>query len=559
VAGGDGAAAAVLARRRELERLQEAAPDLAERAAAARTQLRQAEAVVKQAQADLREGQSWAEAARLEHQAQLREADRRNGDVQRAIHRVGRLRDEAARVERELAAAVEGLRLARELRAADVAPGAGAAPETEGELAAAQEAVQALEQTRRAAEQAVTEHRVRLAEQEQRLQQAGAAARRAADGGVFLDRRRAALLREQGELTAESEQRRLSFATFAGQVADAQGAVRQAREELARAIEARAARTAELNAARTGAQALEARLRELMERSHRAEVELTAVNSEHAHLGRQWVDAVAAAQPDPAEGEERPVVTVEGLLSGWEAPAAESVLSGHSDPEAEIARLRRQIRALGAVNPEAVEQYAEASERFEFLTGQRADLESAREQLEGAIAEIDAASRETFLAAFHEIAAAFDVMFKKLFGGGATELRLTDPGDVLETGVDIIVQPPGKKQQNLLLLSGGERALTATAMLFALLTVRPSPFCVMDEVDAPLDESNVRRFATTLREFSERTQFIVVTHNRGTMEEADTLYGVTMEERGVSKILSCSLADPVVAQIEAEHRGAPVG
>src|SRR5205085_4649429 len=132
----------------------------------------------------------------------------------------------------------------------------------------------------------------------------------------------------------------------------------------------------------------------------------------------------------------------------------------------------------------------------------RADLEAAREQLEVAIRDIDAASRETFLKAFREIAAAFDEMFQKLFGGGATELRLTDPQDVLETGIDVIVQPPGKKQQNLLLLSGGERALTAAAMLFALLKVRPSPFCVMDEVDAPLDESNVGRFTQTLRDFS---------------------------------------------------------
>jgi chromosome segregation protein len=146
------------------------------------------------------------------------------------------------------------------------------------------------------------------------------------------------------------------------------------------------------------------------------------------------------------------------------------------------------------------------------------------------------------------------VMFKKLFGGGATELRLTDPEDVLETGIDVIVQPPGKKQQNLLLLSGGERALTAAAMLFALLTVRPSPFCVLDEVDAPLDESNVGRFTGILREFAARTQFIVVTHNRGSMEAANTLYGVTMEERGVSKVLSCSLDDPLVEQIKAEQR-----
>src|SRR5919204_1326888 len=134
-------------------------------------------------------------------------------------------------------------------------------------------------------------------------------------------------------------------------------------------------------------------------------------------------------------------------------------------------------------------------------------------------------------------------MFRKLFGGGSTELRLTDPHDVLETGIEVMVQPPGKRRQNLLLLSGGERALTAAAMLFALLKIRPSPFCVLDEVDAALDEANVGRFSATLRDFSAKTQFIVVTHNRGTMEAADTLYGVTMQEKGVSRVLSCTLDD----------------
>src|SRR5207302_841565 len=157
--------------------------------------------------------------------------------------------------------------------------------------------------------------------------------------------------------------------------------------------------------------------------------------------------------------------------------------------------------------------------------------------------EIDATTRETFMRAFKEIGAAFDEMFQRLFGGGQTELVLTDPSDVLETGVDIIVQPPGKKLQNLLLLSGGERALTASAMLFALLKVKPSPFVVMDEVDAPLDEANINRFGDLLREFAARSQFILITHNRGTMEIADTLYGVTMEEPGISKLLSLRLTE----------------
>jgi chromosome segregation protein len=204
------------------------------------------------------------------------------------------------------------------------------------------------------------------------------------------------------------------------------------------------------------------------------------------------------------------------------------------------------------VNPEAIEEYDRLSERYSFLSGQRDDLEAAQDQIGEAIREIDATTRETFMRAFKEIGAAFDAMFQRLFGGGRTELVLTDPSDVLETGIEIIVQPPGKKRQNLLLLSGGERALTASAMLFALLKVRPSPFCVLDEVDAPLDEANVGRFGEVLREFAERSQFIVVTHNRGTMEAADTLYGVTMEEPGISKLVSVRLDD--IAETAPERR-----
>jgi chromosome segregation ATPase len=293
----------------------------------------------------------------------------------------------------------------------------------------------------------------------------------------------------------------------------------------------------------------------LMERSHKADLELTSLEAQRRHLGQAWLDAAASAHSLEAvqEGDQdEPIeLTIDGLLAGWNSGEADLVLSSYGDPEAEINRLRRQIRALGAVNPDAVEQYAAAQERYDFLTSQRADLESARQKLEVAIQEIDQASRETFIEAFRRIAEAFDRMFQKLFGGGTTELKLTDPHDVLETGIEVIVQPPGKKQQNLLLLSGGERALTAMALLFALLEIRPSPFCVLDEVDAPLDDNNVGRFVEVLRDFTGTTQFIVVTHNRGTMEGADTLYGVTMQERGVSKVLSCSLADPIVEQVGA--------
>jgi chromosome segregation protein len=208
----------------------------------------------------------------------------------------------------------------------------------------------------------------------------------------------------------------------------------------------------------------------------------------------------------------------------------------------EVARLRREIKEMGPVNTGAVQEYERIKERWDFLSAQRADLEQARDQVNAAIREIDANTRGLFTETFNTVSANFDLMFKRLFGGGKTELTLTDPNDLLETGIDVSVQPPGKKLQDMALLSGGERALTACAFIFALLLAKPSPFVVMDEVDAPLDESNVERFVEVLKDFSKDSQFIVVTHNRATMEAADTLYGVTMQEPGISKIISVKLA-----------------
>lgn len=563
--GAEGAAAATLARRRELERLQAEAPALEGAAEQAREAVRAAEGEARKTQGGVREKQTEHEKARIEHQAQLREADRRKQDEERARHRVERLRQDLNRAVKEQTSGAEALENARKEFTA-LQEGTAQSPVTEGEAAVreAQERAREAETARRAAETAVSELRVRLAEQDQRLQAALSAARRAVEAGSFLDRQRAERLNEQRTLVAEREQRQLSFANSSQMLAEARGDVEVARHDAQQLSERRQERTAAVDQARTQYNSLNGRLRELMERCHKAEVELAAVDAQRRATENLWVDAAVGAHnlelTQSEEAEEPLQVNAAGLLEQWNAQEAEETLSAYSDPEGEVGRLRRQIRSLGAINPDAPEQYAEAKERYDFLTSQRADLEAAREQLVEAIREIDLASRETFLRAFNEIAAAFDEMFKKLFGGGTTELRLTDPEDVLETGIDIIVQPPGKRQQNLLLLSGGERALTAAAMLFALLKVRPSPFCVMDEVDAPLDESNVGRFADTLREFSHHTQFIVVTHNRGTMERADTLYGVTMEERGVSKVLSCTLGDPVIARIEEELRdGAPAG
>ncbi|MDF2927664.1 MAG: chromosome partitioning protein Smc [Paenibacillaceae bacterium] len=208
-----------------------------------------------------------------------------------------------------------------------------------------------------------------------------------------------------------------------------------------------------------------------------------------------------------------------------------------------VRELKREINALGEVNLGAIDEFARVSERYEFLSAQKKDLLEAKASLYQVIREMDEEMSKRFRTTFEQIRSHFTVVFAKLFGGGRADLVLVDPAMPLDTGIEIIAQPPGKKTQNLQLLSGGERALTAIGLLFAILHVKPVPFCVLDEVEAALDEANVARYAGYLREFSDVTQFIVVTHRKGTMEEADVLYGVTMEEGGVSKLVSVRLEE----------------
>lgn len=209
----------------------------------------------------------------------------------------------------------------------------------------------------------------------------------------------------------------------------------------------------------------------------------------------------------------------------------------------EIEVLKEKIGSLGSVHVGAVQQHQQVLERLEFLTAQRGDLDAARAQLEAIITDIDSRTRERFMTTFRAVAAAFDTLFQRIFDGGSTQLELTQPDNLLETGIDLRVQPPGKSAQDISLLSGGERALTALSFMLALLQVHPSPFVVLDEVDAPLDQSNVGRFNQLLREFTDHTQFIVITHNSGTMQAADVLYGVTMQQQGVSTLMSVRLVD----------------
>jgi chromosome segregation protein len=210
---------------------------------------------------------------------------------------------------------------------------------------------------------------------------------------------------------------------------------------------------------------------------------------------------------------------------------------------ADLNMYKKAIKDLGNINIDAIEEFKEVKERYDFLSVQRKDLIEAKAQLNDVIKELETKMRDKFLDEFAKIRVKFNEVFKKLFNGGNGDVYIEDESDALNSNIEIAVQPPGKKLSKISLLSGGEKSLTAIALLFAILKTKPTPFCILDEIEAALDDVNIFRFTQYLREFSKETQFLVITHRKGTMEYADTLYGATMEEKGVTKLVSLKLSD----------------
>ena len=230
-------------------------------------------------------------------------------------------------------------------------------------------------------------------------------------------------------------------------------------------------------------------------------------------------------------------------LSHTDATALRIELESVPKANRRIGELKREINSLGAINIGAIEEFDRVNGRYTYLTDQRNDVEKAKEELGGIIEDITSQMTGIFAEQFRLINESFQTTFTDLFGGGTARLELEDESDILGCGIEIKAQPPGKTLKTISLLSGGEKAFVAIALYFAILKVHPTPFCVMDEIEAALDEPNVIRVARYMRTLAGRTQFIVITHRRGTMEEADVLYGVTMQEQGVSKILTINLND----------------
>ena len=283
---------------------------------------------------------------------------------------------------------------------------------------------------------------------------------------------------------------------------------------------------------------------ELEGRRTRAEKDAQSRNADILELERQ--NARIEQKKLSAEMEEKQIL--DRLWENYElsrsaANAVRQPVESMAKAGRQISELRRQIGALGTPNLGAIEEYERVNSRYQFLAEQRDDVQKAKKELLGIISEITGEMKELFTTRFREIDESFRKTFLELFGGGKASLVLEDEDNVLDCGIEIKVQPPGKAVSNISLLSGGEKAFVAIALYFAILKVRPTPFCVMDEIEAALDEANVSRFADYLRRMAGKTQFLVITHRRGTMEEADMLYGVTMQDKGVSTVLELDLAD----------------
>ncbi len=476
-----------------------------------------------------------------------REGDKLTGEVEAAAAAAADARAELSEVERDLVhtrdqaqaalAAAEEIageveELGKRLQATagrrdELTAAANEARGSAGELDEQLEAARAdrlpasdVEDRRRA----LVEAEVALAEAREKERSLGELVRRTEDE----------LQRARDEAASADETRRLLGERMAELEAQLEATAERLEQERAQADELREAvvqRSASVEGLRRKAEELEAsgrKLRRVLDAQQaqvqRAEVSLTREQAQLESIRERLAD-VYEVGPDQA---------LEQL--------GDEELSRHSLAR-QVNALKRQVRELGHVNLSAIDECERLCAREEFLKSQREDLERARHDLLQIIDEIDTAAEREFMLTFEQIAKAFESTFTALFGGGTTDLYLTDADNPLESGVEVFAQPPGKRQKHLSLLSGGERAMTALALLFAMLEVKPSPFCVLDEIDAALDATNTDRFVAILKEFAKRTQFIVITHNPRTMEAVDLLHGITMQEAGVSQRISVELRD----------------
>jgi len=507
-------------------------------------ELRALDAEVMQLEHQVSEKQAVLEAAAAELRATeqaLTDIDEQQREAEReaisAMHRHGQMQSELARLGLELTTCqnelkhirldVENTRQRAERAKNQHTAAALSRAEADAESVRLAEALVQLRGSIQSEQNELAAGRAAFAAMNERLMAAEALAARLNEERAELERREVALQQQVTSIGDETAALARQSKELALQLDDLRG------EKLRLEIRQRELEQ-EWDAARTRVTQMEDHLRmgrqslqEVREQRSHAEVDRAKNDSDRQHL-RETCMGEVNAQPEDL------IATEAAFMSGEELAIAET----------NYREMKQRIESMGPVNMMALEEFNECEQRFTFLTRERDDLLQSIADTQQAIAELDFATKEKFEHAFHAINKNFSEAFHTIFGGGMAEMRLTEPDSSGDAGIDIVASPPGKRLQNVLLLSGGEKAMTALALLIAIFRYQPSPFCILDEVDAPLDEANVGRFTRLIGEMSGQTQFIIVTHNRKTMEMGSVLYGVTMQEPGVSKLVSVRWEEP---------------
>ncbi len=507
----------VLSRRRERRQLEEEWQHQRDELAALESTLAATRAQLAAAEEERARLEEAGKQAEVSLSILNREEEMLLSQAELAVAALNRLREDAGFLDRQKEQKKEAMeKTSGELRQGQEREGA-----LRRELARLQGMLAAQEQEKRSLRSYCTELRVRLARLQKQQEYCE----------EVIGRHSAELERSQ----ARKKQREEEIKDYRTEILNLTGRMEEDREKAAALEKSRSELLSCYLSREKKQKELATAQREEMELLRQAEKELSGLERRQARLEMEREKAIMELQ-----------AILDRLQESWQLEFEEArqmalPVADRAGTLEQAAKIRENINALGTVNLGAVDEYQRVSERVEFLETQRRDLLEGEKDLKRIIREIDGRMGERFAASFAVINEKFEEVFKELFGGGRAQLRLTDPGNLLETGIEIVAQPPGKKLQQLSLLSGGEKALTAIALLFAFLKVRPAPFCILDEIETSLDEANLTKFNEFLRKLSAGSQFILISHRKKTMEQADILYGVTMEESGISKIVSVRL------------------
>jgi chromosome segregation protein len=541
----------LLERKAEIANLEKEETSLLEQRDALARKRDDAKTAVESASKSLNESREHHQSAHLAHSTSAGTVlllEREHND---AARKVDTLQGERKTLEQQIAAAAKHIaRLQRELRDAGVELTKRQAEQKTAETAGKETIARESETAEK-----LNELRLAIATERQRhenlLTQRQAMAARVAELAEVITTRRTDISSYENKLAAQASESCESLAAIEEQTQRC----REAEARGAAIAETRAARVSVIGERERALRHMRDSLSELQDERGNRQVRESQLQMQIANLAenisRRYQLDLHAFSADKTAFEKTLRVqlkkragTADAAADRENALASEDIDLRDEDLQNLVVDLTRQLDNMGPVNLDAVHEYDELEERYKFLEAQNNDLTNSRRELLDVIARINSTTRNMFAETFAQVRVNFREMFAELFGGGRADLSLMDENDPLNCGIDILAKPPGKQLQNISLLSGGERAMTAVALLFAIYMVRPSPFCVLDEIDAPLDESNINRFIRVLDRFVAQSQFIIITHNKRTIAKAEVLYGVTMEERGVSKLVGMKLTAP---------------